>query len=214
MLETLANMALGAAVVVAALAVVYVAFQLHLLPRPLASIAGKLFIFPMWPFTYLARRSNYYTEIDDTVILGAIPIVWMGHVSQMVSLGVRGVVNVCDEYGGPIATYKKRGIAQLHIPTDHLEPTLDDIVKAIEFIEYYKKLGARVYVHCKAGSGRSGAVAFCWLLKSTNMSLEDVQEMMCAKRRVRRKLFKQASVLAFYNTLNHPTTMASPVESV
>ncbi|ETV87791.1 hypothetical protein H257_01245 [Aphanomyces astaci] len=211
----LANMAVGAAVVVGALAVAYIVFQLHLLPLPLASMAGKFFFFPMWPFTYLARRANYFTEIDDTVILGAVPVVFMGHMSQMAALGVRGVVNVCDEYQGPITAYKKCGIAQLRIPTvDHMEPTLEDILKAVEFIEYHKKLGARVYVHCKAGSGRSGAIVFCWLLKSTKMDLMEVQDFMRAKRRVRRKLYKQPNVLAFYNTLHPAATVPSHVESV
>ncbi|KAF0691802.1 Aste57867_17073 [Aphanomyces stellatus] len=181
---------------------IYVVFQLHLMPRPIARVVAKIYFFPMYPFTLLARRGNYYTAMDPTVILGAVPVVCAGHVTQMVSLGVRAVVNVCDEYEGPIDAYKKQGIVQLRVPTvDHTEASVSDIQKSIEFIEVHKKLGAKVYVHCKAGSGRSAAIVFCWLLKTTKMTPLEVQSFMSVKRRVRRKLYKQKNVLEFYETL-------------
>ncbi|KAG9405780.1 Phosphatidylglycerophosphatase and protein-tyrosine phosphatase 1 [Aphanomyces cochlioides] len=191
----------------------YAAFQLHLLPKPIARVVAIVYFFPTWPFTYLARRSSYYTLVDSHVFLGAVPIVMMGHVSQLVSRGVRAVVNLCDEYEGPVAEYKKNNITQLRLPTvDHTEPTLDDIRKAIEFIEFHKSRGSRVYVHCKAGAGRSAAIAFCWLLKSTGWSPQEVQQFLNEKRRVRRHLDIQPNIIAFYKSLqaNGTSTAAAP----
>jgi atypical dual specificity phosphatase len=42
---------------------------------------------------------------------------------------VRGVINFCEEYEGPVEQYKELGIQQLYLPTtDHFEPSLDDLV--------------------------------------------------------------------------------------
>ncbi|RHY34000.1 hypothetical protein DYB32_001234 [Aphanomyces invadans] len=201
-----------AAVSVAA-GIVYVAFQLHLLPRSIASVVSKVYFFPTWPLTYLSRRTAYYTLVDSHVFVGAAPMEFMGHVSQMASRGVRGVVNMCDEYEGPVHAYKKAGIKQLRLPTpDHTEPTLDDIRQAIAFIELHKSQGARVYIHCKAGAGRSAAVAFCWLLQSTGWSPEEVQQYLSEKRRVRRSLKSQPTILAFYRSLPSPPS-ARPISA-
>ena len=43
-------------------------------------------------------------------------------------LQVRGVINLCDEYAGPVKKYKTLGIQQLHLKTvDHFEPSVKDL---------------------------------------------------------------------------------------
>ncbi|KAF0691801.1 Aste57867_17072 [Aphanomyces stellatus] len=188
------------------LGVVYAAFQLHLLPRPIAQVVARIFFFPTWPLTYLSRRSNYFTLVDSHVYLGAVPMVFMGHVSFLHARGVRAVVNLCDEYEGPVATYRKHNITQLRIPTvDHTEPSLSDLRKAVEFIEFHKSQGSRVFVHCKAGSGRSAAVVFCWKLHANpTWSPKEVQLYLSEKRSVRRKLYLQPNIVAYYESLQPP----------
>lgn len=35
---------------------------------------------------------------------------------------------MCEEYAGPVKTYKRLGIEQLHLPTvDHVEPSFEDL---------------------------------------------------------------------------------------
>ncbi|OQR99864.1 hypothetical protein THRCLA_06353 [Thraustotheca clavata] len=187
--------------------VLYVAFQLHLLPPSFARIVGRITFFPTLPLTYLARRLNYYTLIDSHVFLGAVPLVFLDHVKELHARGVRAVVNLCDEYQGPISAYRAMGIKQLWLPTvDHTEPTLQDIEKAMEFIQFHKERGSRVYVHCKAGAGRSAAIAYCWLLQQhLNWSLKETQEYLNEKRRVRKSLFRQTNIVAFYDSLHQDT---------
>jgi hypothetical protein len=43
-------------------------------------------------------------------------------------LQVRGVINMCDEYGGPIKKYEQLGMQQLRLRTvDHFEPSVNDL---------------------------------------------------------------------------------------
>lgn len=83
----------------------------------------------------------------------------------MSKLGVRAVINMCDEYKGPVEAYSRLGIRQLWLPTvDHFEPSLESMKDAVRFIQECKERKERVYVHCKAGHGRGAAIALCWMI--------------------------------------------------
>lgn len=87
--------------------------------------------------------------------MGAIPLSFLGHVDELYRIGVRGVINLCDEYGGPTKVYQQKGIQQLHLPTiDHTEPNLDDLERAFTFMKEVTGRGDAVYIHCKGGHGR------------------------------------------------------------
>jgi atypical dual specificity phosphatase len=89
----------------------------------------------------------------------------LGHPGRLHEMGVRGVVNMCDEYAGPGEAYGQLGIKQLRLPTvDHFEPSLQALEEAARFIEGFRKRGEKVYVHCKAGHGRGASVAMSWLM--------------------------------------------------
>lgn len=57
---------------------------------------------------------------------------------------VRGVINMCEEYRGPLRKYKELGIEELYLPTtDHFEPELEDLMVS-------------------AGTDYSLCIACCW----------------------------------------------------
>lgn len=146
--------------------VTWVLFQKKMLPKPVSRVVSRLFFLPTFPITALMRYGNYWTKIDDTVILGCAPMAILNHPAEMYKIGVRGVVNMCSEYAGPTSSYKNLGMKQLHLPTDdHYEPSLESMVDAMEFIQQHKERGEKVYVHCKAAHGRGASIALCWMMK-------------------------------------------------
>ncbi|PRP87637.1 hypothetical protein PROFUN_04664 [Planoprotostelium fungivorum] len=176
------------------------------LPIESARVVGKLSFWPTVPFTMarllIGLRRNWWDQVDQGVYLGGVPVVYFDHVGQLHSLGVRAVVNLCDEYEGPVEEYKKRDMQQLHVPTvDHFEPSVDTLKKTVEFINEHRNKGESVYIHCKAGHGRSAAVAFAWLLFKHRLSLGDAQELILSKRTVRKALYKQPNINQFYQSL-------------
>jgi atypical dual specificity phosphatase len=184
------------------LAVVFAAYQKHYLPNPVARVVGRASFYPTWPFTYISRRNDYWTLMASHVMLGAAPMSFMGHVRDLHARGVRAVVNLCDEYTGPTDDYRKLNITQLRLPTiDHTEPSVEDLRTAVAFIEEKVASGVRVYVHCKSGNGRSAAVVFAWLLHARKFTLEEAQEYMNEKRRVRKKLYLQPHLVEFSKQL-------------
>lgn len=148
------------------LAVTWGLFQKKMLPKPISKVVSKIFFLPTFPITALMRLGNYWTPVDETLILGCAPMAIMGHPKELYKLGVRGVVNMCYEYPGPIRSYDNLGIKQLYLPTvDHYEPSLESMVDAVEFIQQHKDRGEKVYVHCKAAHGRAASIALCWMMQ-------------------------------------------------
>uniref|UniRef100_A0A7S2CPR4 Tyrosine specific protein phosphatases domain-containing protein n=1 Tax=Florenciella parvula TaxID=236787 RepID=A0A7S2CPR4_9STRA len=169
--------------------VLYGAFQKKLLPKAMSRRAAKLFFWPMLPVTYLHRRNALWTRVDDSVLVGVAPVAFSVTPANLKRMGVKGVVNLCDEFMGPTRSYAQLQMQELRLPVvDHFEPSVADLQKAVDFIERVTKDGSAVYVHCKAGHGRSAAVVFAWLtIKHPEKTPKEIQALLSSKRKVRKK---------------------------
>lgn len=132
-----------------------------------AAIAYLLF-YPTLLWNVLLSRvfgfRHWWDFVSDDLVLGALPL--RSDVSRFHELGVRFVINTCLETKGPIELYDQLGIRQLHLPTvDYAAPNLPDVMKALDFIASCHGRGI-VYLHCKAGRGRSATIALCWMIQS------------------------------------------------
>jgi atypical dual specificity phosphatase len=146
--------------------------------------------------------NSLYTKITEKIYLGALPTYTDARVLH--DIGIKGVVNLCREYGGPRQTYEKYGIQQLHIPTvDSTSPSLENVEKAMKFIDHINKTSGAVFVHCKAGMGRSATVVFCHLIVNEHMKAQDAIELMKRLRpEISTDVVKYASVRSLMNSLN------------
>ncbi len=102
----------------------------------------------------ILKVRHWWDRIDPHVIVGAFP--FRSDVDGLSEEGVRAVVNTCEEYAGPVVEYAEHGIEQLRIPTtDFTHPRMEDVERAVEFVQDHAQRGETVYIHCKAG--RAGA---------------------------------------------------------
>jgi atypical dual specificity phosphatase len=92
---------------------------------------------------------------------------------------------------------------ELYLPTvDHFEPTVEDLETAVHFIKKHQGTGNRVYVHCRAGHGRSAAVVLAWLMcKYPDIDGKTLNEELCQIRNVRSTLWKQPNIKEFHSRL-------------
>lgn len=86
-------------------------------------------------------------------------------------LKVTAVVNLRGEYqdvfGPPMPQ------AYLWLPvTDHTDPSIEQLLTAVQFIDRAVQSGQKVLVHCKMGIGRSPTVAAAYLVW-TGLSVSD-----------------------------------------
>jgi len=124
---------------------------------------------------------NWWDHVDPQVIVGARP--FPSDVEALRRAGVRGVVNTCEEYEGPLAEYDAAGIEQLYIPTtDFTHPAMEDVESAVRFTQRIVEQGDVVYIHCKAGRARSATVAMCWLIQHRGMGPDEAQRALLQAR--------------------------------
>ena len=189
--------------------VAYSLFTQRLLPPRLAQIAARRYFHATLPLTYarlvlLPPRAGLWTAADETLFVGAAPIARVGFARRLRRLGVTGVVNMCDEYGGPVRAYGRSNIEQLRLPTiDHAEPSAEDLAAAVAFVERHRAAGGRVYAHCKAGHGRSAAVAYAWLLAAHREETAPYElfETLASARAVRSDLWRRPHLARFHDGL-------------
>jgi len=184
----------------------YVLNQKHMLPKPIGRIVSKALFWPTLPITLARRVGKWMTNIDDTVVLGGAPFGFLNKPEELrKKYDCTGVINMCEEYLGPVEKYKTLGMRQLWLPTvDHFEPSFEDLREAVEFLQKYEDKQERVYVHCRAGHGRSAAVVFAWLLhKNPSADPFILNQQLCRKRNVRKTLWKQPNLQKFHSWLKH-----------
>lgn len=155
------------------------------MPRIVCWVLARLFFYPTLVLNLLLCRVfgfwNWYDRIDEYVILGALP--FKGDVPMLRRMGVRAVLNLCEEYPGPEGAYAATGIEQLRLPTiDYTSPSLAAVRRGVCFVENCVSRHNLVYVHCKAGRGRSATVVLCWLIKAKKIKPHEAANLLLERR--------------------------------
>jgi hypothetical protein len=171
-------------------------FRKGRMPLPAARLWGRVH-FAVWrvclevSYTFGHRVTPWRDVVDERVWLGKT--VLSRHVPSLAQLGITRVLNLQDEYAGPVEAYRQHGIVQKWVPVvDHMEPSPEQLHEAVAFLETALREGRRVYVHCQGGHGRSAAVVFAHLaLQDAHMPLRQVNEELQGKWRVRPSLHSQ-----------------------
>ena len=110
----------------------YAAFQKHALPRLLGKWVGRCYFWPCVPCSVIGNqvefKGEWYAFVDEeqpAVLLGQAPL-FASYMEVLEDLGVKAVINLCDEFKGPTRTYRRNGVSLLWLRTvDHLEPTVE-----------------------------------------------------------------------------------------
>lgn len=179
--------------------VVFFCMLLVCFRRNMPAFVYKLCFYPAVWISQLVPTVNSHTitQLDKFVFFGPTPTPPI--MQQMFDLNIKAVVNLQDEYRGPVTIYANRKIQQLHIPVvDFRTPSYQQIQLAVNFILRNVCLQRKVYVHCLRGHGRSAAIAFCYLATTQPALLPiDIQKYMTTLRRVKPTLYTQPEIQQF-----------------
>ena len=157
---------------------------------------------------YKKMIENYYNptsfpwwnEIIDGIILGAIPLKNYKHDDILIQTeNVKYILTILNTFEIETITYISQPVTPEHwvendviqkiINSNDFEPLrLDDIIKGVSFIE--DSLGQmknnnedkKIYVHCKAGHGRSAIIVIAYLIKNHGMTPTDAHTFTKSKR--------------------------------
>ncbi|KAF4750183.1 Phosphatidylglycerophosphatase and protein-tyrosine phosphatase 1, partial [Perkinsus olseni] len=138
----------------------------------------------MAPFQLLYIRSNddWYSTIAELptggkLLLGPAPVFASMRETLVEQAGVSVFVSTLDrDFAGP--SVESRSFPM----TDFVSPDLPTVEAAVDYIDEQLEAGKSVYVHCKAGKGRSGTIVICWLMKHFHMTPEDAQAHLAKAR--------------------------------
>ncbi len=168
--------------------------------------AIRLLFYPtlLWNlFLKSIGRRSWWSWIDDRLLLGALP--FPGHVPELKKLGITGVVNLCAEYRGASAALREAGIEELYLPViDFTPPDLEQVRQGVEFIRKHADAGGKVYVHCKAGRGRSANIVLCYLMARDGLTPAAAMARILARRpHISRRLHSRRVVQEFQEQLEN-----------
>lgn len=112
-----------------------------------------------------ARLGNFH-KVDDHVFRGAMPesVEAIGHLKER--YGVRTIIDLrgAETTKGKYIQFERghaegKGIKYVSLPMDsHVPPTREQLAIFLSAIEETKQSGGKVYVHCKHGIDRTGAL--------------------------------------------------------
>lgn len=130
---------------------------------------------------------DWWNEIKGyNIVLGAIPLENRDHRQLLCKNDIEAVLSMVEKYeinGNGILTepVKQWGNGIIHkvIEAPDFDPVdLKFIDEAVNFIHQCHLKNKKVYVHCKAGRGRSATVVVCYLLKHHKNDFPTVKAAM------------------------------------
>lgn len=150
---------------------------------------------------------NWWDEVGDDVILGAMPLS-QAHLESISEVaGAVLSLNLPLEFEGvgllppPIqsAAYKAAGLAHKILPViDRGVPSHAQIREALEFIATEVAKGHKVYVHCMAGRGRSATVVLIYLMVNKGLSYEEARALLRESRYIAAPNHSQVATVKTY----------------
>lgn len=132
---------------------------------------------------------NWYDRIDETVLLGALPLRSLAD-KLINEENVRGVVSMNEDYElyffcVTSAEWESYNVEFLQLSSKDLcfeAPSQDKLIKGVQFIQKISKSKNSVYAHCKAGRTRSPTLVGCYLMSKNGWSPKEAVNFMRKKR--------------------------------
>jgi atypical dual specificity phosphatase len=131
-------------------------------------------------------RDEYNKIGDDNLYLGMIPL--QHNIDEIKKLNITSIISLLEEFefnesfiGKPINhnEWKDIKIKTYHISAvDFIRMNLDDLIRGVEYLSNELKNGEAVYIHCKAGVGRSATVVAGYLMTKHMIKVEDAIELL------------------------------------
>jgi atypical dual specificity phosphatase len=164
-------------------------------PRGVSKYLARAFFYPTLGWTILksavSNTNAMLSVIDDRVLLGGLP---RGRAAELKRLGVGLVINTCEEWDGNREEYERLGIRQVVVETiDYTAPQLEQAEQAVRAMQEYLQAspGGKVYVHCKAGRGRSATILICYYVAQGMTPLEAQRLLSKQRPQVSRRCWKR-----------------------
>lgn len=170
---------------------------------------GRLIAFlPSLIFNHLllGRKRKFYNQIEQCLFIGMLPTkrVILELVNQH---QLKAILSVNEDFelkfSAPSKWLEKLNIQRFHLRCRDFDTPLDPykIKEAVEFVSGKVEKNQSVYVHCKAGRGRSALVVLCFLMDKYNYNPQESLSYLIERRNhVKLGDNQMISLYQYYNT--------------
>ena len=114
----------------------------------------------------LKKKSAYQlTWITDYLAVGYAPMSYV-ELESIKEQGINAIVNLCAEFCDLHEIEKKTGFEVYYLPIiDEHAPDMEEMEKALAWLDEAIYLGKKILVHCRHGIGRTGTFVTSYLLR-------------------------------------------------
>jgi protein-tyrosine phosphatase/Fe-S-cluster containining protein len=146
--------------------------------------------------------------ITENLALGHAPMSYE-ELDSMRSQGISGIVNLCGEFCDLHEIQGGHGFEVYYLPTcDNEAPAVEDLEKALDWLDEAIYLGKKVLVHCRLGIGRTGTFVTAYLLRKgfgLKLAKQEVEKI-----RATSSSFPQWRLLKKYHKKSGKLTIREP----
>lgn len=115
----------------------------------------------------ILRKKNEtpLTWVTDQLAVGSAPMSY-AHMEMLRQEGIQAILNLCGEFCDLHQIEESQGFEVYYLPLqDETAPKLEEMDKALAWLDEAIYLGKRVYIHCRHGIGRTGTVLNAYFLR-------------------------------------------------
>ena len=115
--------------------------------------------------------------VTDDLAVGYAPMSY-ADLDEIKKRGVDAIVNLCAEYCDLHEIEAKTGFEVYYLPIpDENAPDMEDLEKALEWLDDAIHMGKKILIHCRFGIGRTGTFVTAYLVRK-GFSLKVAQKKM------------------------------------
>ena len=158
------------------------------------------------------RKIPWWHKVTNQIYLGALPFV--GHIESFKKMGVTSVLSIVESFereksfiASPVkkGEWEKHNIRNIHLShPDFIPVSLVVLYKSACALKDEIAKNERVYVHCKAGRGRSASAILSYFIMFKGWSFEKAFNFLKSKRShiaIKNKRFKMEILKCLYEII-------------
>ncbi|MBA2367950.1 MAG: dual specificity protein phosphatase family protein [Candidatus Protochlamydia sp.] len=167
-------------------------------------------------------QNDWWTKIEPyNIYLGALPLMNEGHLEKIAELGVTGVLSMVEDFeleagwvNVPVTPldWDKAGINVEHIKAvDFCPLTHAEIERGVAYLAVMLEQGQKVYVHCKAGRGRSATIVVAYLMQYQLLSFDEALSFVKDQRpQINLNSYQRQAIINYFSPAESEADLTAP----
>lgn len=153
-------------------------------------------------------QAEWYSEIVPGLWLGGLPLNEKHHLTELCQMGINTIISLTESFEKqrgwawtPVddSQWLTNGVQVTNVEAVDFEPlTEDNLAAAVTALREAMRRERRVYVHCKAGRGRSASVVIAYMMLEHGLSFAKAHDHVRLRRpSINVNAYQRAAVIEY-----------------